>query len=204
MRRSLDKGSTTQLRRRIAVEAARLVADQGLRDFHLAKVKAANNLGVGDSAPLPRNSEIEDALREHQRLFQADSQPRQLANLRDAAIKAMDFLSAFEPRLVGAVLEGTADAYSAVCLHLFSDNPDEVAVFLGNQRIPFEQQERSMKMSSELTRVIPVFVLSAGDTTLDLSVFPLDDLRQAPLDRISERPMQRAARNAVENLVKLG
>ncbi len=204
MRRSLDNGSTAQLRRRIAVEAARLVAEQGLRDFHLAKVKAANNLGLGESAPLPRNSEIEDALREHQRLFQSDSQPRQLARLRDAAIEAMDFLSTFEPRLVGAVLEGTADAYSAVCLHLFSDNPDEVAVFLGNHRIAFEQQERSLKMSAESTRVIPVFVFSAGDTTLDLSVFPLDGLRQAPLDRISERPMQRAARNAVTNLIQLG
>ncbi len=204
MRRSLDNGSTTQLRRRIAIEAARLVAEQGLRDFHLAKVKAASNLGLGESAPLPRNSEIEDALREHQRLFQTDSQPRQLARLRDAALEAMEFLSTFQPRLVGAVLEGTADIYSAVCLHVFSDNPDEVAVFLGNHKIPFEQQERSMRTSKENTLAVPVFVISAGDTAIDLSVFPLDGLRQAPLDRISERPMQRAARNAVANLIKGG
>lgn len=204
MRRSLDNGSTTQLRRRIAVEAARLVAEQGLRDFHLAKVKAASNLGLGESAPLPRNSEIDDALREHQRLFQSDSQPRQLARLRAAALEAMEFLSAFQPRLVGAVLEGTADAYSAVCLHVFSDNPDEVAVFLGNHRIPFEQQQRSLKASTENTLEVPVFVMSADDTTIDLSVFPLDGLRQAPLDRISERPMQRAARNTVANLLKSG
>ena len=204
MRRSLDYGSTTQLRRRIAVEAARLVAEQGLRDFHLAKVKAASNLGLGESAPLPRNSEIDDALREHQRLFQSDSQPRQLARLRAAALEAMEFLSAFQPRLVGAVLEGTADAYSAVCLHVFSDNPDEVAVFLGNHRIPFEQQQRTLKASTENTLEVPVFVISADDTTIDLSVFPLDGLRQAPLDRISERPMQRAARNTVANLLKSG
>lgn len=202
MRHPLDHGNTAQLRRRIAIEAARLVAEQGLRDFHLAKLKAAANLGLGESAPLPRNSEIEDALREHQRLFQSDSQPRQLARLRTSALEAMDFFSQFEPRLVGAVLDGTADTYSAVCLHLFTDNPDEVAVFLGDQRIPFEQKERTLKLSSESMLTVPVFVFSADDVNIDLSIFPLDGLRQSPLDRISERPMQRASRNAIANLLR--
>lgn len=202
MRRSVDHGSVAQLRRRIAVEAARLVAEQGLRDFHLAKLKAVGNLGLGESAPLPRNSEIEEALREHQRLFQSDSQPQQLARLRAVAVEAMRFLSPFQPRLVGAVLDGTADAYSGVCLHLFTENADEVAIFLGNQRIPFEQQERSLKMSAGNPLTVPVFIFSAADTVIDLSVFALDGLRQSPLDRVSERPMQRAAQDAVIALGK--
>ena len=202
MRHPLDHGNTAQLRRRIAIEAARLVAEQGLRDFQLAKLKAAGNLGLGESAPLPRNSEIEEALREHQRLFQSDSQPHQLSRLRASALDAMDFFSRFEPRLVGAVLDGTADNFSAVCLHLFTDNPDEVAVFLGDQRIPFEQKERTLKLSSESMLTVPVFVFSADDVNIDLSVFPLDGLRQSPLDRISERPMQRATRHAIAILLR--
>lgn len=202
MRRSFDQGSAAQTRRRIAVEAARLIAEHGQRDFHMAKLKAATLLGLGDSTALPRNAEIEDALREHQRLFQSESQPRQLGQLRETAVEAMRFLSRFEPRLVGAVLEGTADSYSAVCLHLFTDNPDDLAVFLGEQRIPFQQQKRVLRLTAEIAETLPVFVFSAGDATIDLTVFPVDGLRRPPLDRISERSMRRADLDAVLALAR--
>ncbi|HMM68454.1 MAG TPA: hypothetical protein PKC03_16075 [Dokdonella sp.] len=188
------------MRRRIAVEAARLIAEQGLRDYHAAKLKAASYFGQPDSLPLPRNAEIEEALREHQRLFQAGSQPLRLARLRDAALEAMRFLARFEPRLVGPVLEGTADEYSAVCLHLFTDDPDELAMFLRANGIPFDQQERRLRLDADHTGDYPALLFSAGGTPIDLTVFPLDGLRQAPLDRISERPMRRASVDALREL----
>ena len=114
----------------IAQEAARLMSEHGIRDFHRAKLKAAERLGILDTQALPRNHEIEQALREHQRLFQAESQPRLLQQRREAAVEAMRFLQAFEPRLVGAVLEGTADTHSAICLHVFSDDPEAVGLYL--------------------------------------------------------------------------
>ena len=38
----------TEQRRRIAVEAARLIAEDGLRDYRQAKLKAASRLGISD------------------------------------------------------------------------------------------------------------------------------------------------------------
>jgi hypothetical protein len=185
-------GNAQEVRRRIAVEAARLIAEQGLRDYHEAKLKAASRFGLSDDAPLPRNAEIEEALREHQRLFQTASQPQHLRRLRDAAIEAMRFFAHFEPRLVGAVLEGTADEYSAVCLHLFADNARDVITFLENNHIPFDEESRHLRLSRELEADFPALVFSAGGVPVDLTVFPLDNLRQAPLDRTAERPMRRA------------
>ncbi|OJY89901.1 MAG: hypothetical protein BGP25_04695 [Lysobacterales bacterium 63-13] len=195
--RSKSRDDATQTRRRIAVEAARLIAEHGMRDFHAAKLKAAQRLGLGETAPLPRNAEIEEALREHQRLFQSQSQPAQLRQLREAAIEAMRFFARFEPRLVGAVLEGTADAVSAVCLHLFHDNFGEVIDFLDEHGIPFEQQDREFRFSAGLREAFPALLFSAAETRIDLSVFPLDGLRRAPLDRNSERPMRRATLETV-------
>ncbi|MFI4958646.1 MAG: hypothetical protein ACHP7C_05745, partial [Lysobacterales bacterium] len=129
-------------RMRIAQEAARLMSEHGIRDFHHAKLKAAERLGILETQALPRNLEIEQALREHQRLFLADSQPQLLRQRREAAVESMRFLAMFEPRLVGAVLEGTADAHSAVCLHVFSDDPDAVALYLRDHGVPFETQTR--------------------------------------------------------------
>ena len=188
-------------RRRIAVEAARLIAEGGLRDYRQAKLKAAQRLGISDDLSLPKNGEIEDALREHQRLFRAE-QPETLQQLREAALEAMRFFADFEPRLVGPVLDGTADEHSAVCLHLHDDGADRVAMFLQEKGIPYEERTRRLRLERDMTVDVPVFVFSAGDSAIDITVLPYDRLRQAPLDRIDEKPMRRANLAAVEELVR--
>jgi hypothetical protein len=192
---------TRERRRRLAVEAARLMSESGIRDFHQAKLKAAQRLGEHDESALPRNSEIEDALREHQRLFHSESQPQLLRARREAALRAMTFLHRFEPRLVGAVLEGTADEHSAVCLHLHHDIAEEIAGFLEENGIPCEERSRQIRLDRERRIEVPVFVFSAEELPFDLAVLPHDVLRQAPLDRIGERPMRRATFSVVQNLL---
>jgi hypothetical protein len=193
---------SAETRRRVAVEAARLISESGLRDYRQAKLKAAARLGIQGEADLPRNDEIEDALREHQRLFHARDHDATLRRLRATACEAMRFLRAHEPRLVGAVLDGSADAHSAVCLHLYTDQPHEVLGRLMEQGIPFEQQTRRMRIDRDTTREFGALVFGADGTPIDLTVLPYDLLRQAPLDRISGKPMQRATLAAVEALLE--
>jgi hypothetical protein len=190
-----------EVRRRIAVEAARLISEEGVRDYRQAKLKAAGRIGVVDDAGLPRNVEIEDALREHQRLFRGDRHADTLRDLRKVALEAMRFFAPYEPRLVGAVLEGSADEHSAVCLHLYSDQPDAIAAFLAEHRIPHDGQTRTLRLDRDSARDFPVFLFSADDTQIDVTVLPYDRLRQAPLDRISEKPMRRASLAAIESLL---
>ena len=185
-------------RLRIAQEAARLMSEHGIRDFHHAKLKAAERLGILETQALPRNLEIEQALREHQRLFFADSQPPLLRKRREAAVEAMRFLAAFEPRLVGAVLEGTADAHSAVCLHAFSDNPDAVTLFLHEHGVPFETQIRRLRRNRDEQSDYPVLLFAADELPFDITVLPHDALRQAPLDRVDDKPMRRASLTQLE------
>ncbi|WP_049622474.1 hypothetical protein [Frateuria defendens] len=191
-------------RMRVAQEAARLMSEHGIRDFHHAKIKASERLGIHDAQALPRNHEIEQALREHQRIFHGERQPQLLQERREAAVEAMRFLHRFEPRLVGAVLEGTADAHSAVCLHVFSDDPDAVTLFLGEHGVPVETQTRRLRVSRDEQVEYPVLLFAADNLPFDLTVLPRDALRQAPLDRIAERPMRRAALPAVEELLAEG
>ena len=193
-----------EMRSRIAHEAARIMSEQGIRDFGVAKRKAAGRLGVHDEHALPRNAEIEEALREFQRLFQGDTQPRVLRERREAAVEAMKFFARFEPRLVGAVLEGTADEHSAVCLHLYSDEPAAVQHFLDENRIPYDESDRRLRFERERWEEFPAYVFSADDVPFDLTVLPRDALRQAPIDRVDERPMARASLNAVVELLAKG
>ena len=188
-------------RLRVAQEAARLMSEHGIRNFHHAKLKAAERLGIVDSQALPRNLEIEQALREHQRLFLGDSQPQLLRQRREAAVEAMRFLAPFEPRLVGAVLDGTADMHSAVCLHVYSDDAEAVVRFLREHGVPLEMQVRRLRYSRTEQPEYPVLLFAADAVPFDLTVLPRNALRQAPLDRTDDRPMRRATLAQVEMLL---
>lgn len=192
---------TRERRHRLAHEAARLMAEGGIRDFHQAKLKAADRLGIHDDASLPRNREIEDALREYQRLFLGDAQANDLRVRREAALRALEFFATFDARLVGPVLDGTADAHSPVALQLYTDDADAVPRFLEDAGIPAESRGRRMRLDRMREGDFPVWLFSAEDLTFDLTVLPADALRQAPLSGIDEKPMGRASAMQLRQLL---
>lgn len=192
---------TRERRRRLAHEAARLMAESGIRDYLQAKLKAADRLGIHDDASLPRNREIEDALREYQRLFAGEAYAAGLRTRREAALRALEFFAPFSPRLVGAVLDGTADAHTPVQLHLHSDDADAVARFLEEHHIPAESRNRRLRLDRERDADLPVWLFSAEDLSFDLTVLPHDALRQAPLSSVDEKPMRRASAAQLRQLL---
>ena len=191
------------LRRALAQEAARIMAEHGVQDFLVAKRKAAERLGVEDvAAVLPKNREIELALAEHQRLFGGESHVESLSAQRRAALTAMRSLSEFEPRLVGAVLAGTATEYSDVQLHLFADRAETVTLKLIDAGIAHEVTERRVKLDAERVRPFPGVRFSVDDFAVEATVFPADGIRQAPVSPVDGRPMRRA--NTFEVAALLG
>ena len=90
------------MRGRIAHLAARMIAEDGISDYGLAKRKAARQAGAPDSRNLPTNLEIEDALRAYQALYQADEQPERLQqSAPDWRCEMMRLLEPFNPHLTG-------------------------------------------------------------------------------------------------------
>lgn len=192
---------TRERRHRLAHEAARLMAEGGIRDYHQAKLKAAARLDIHDDASLPRNAEIDAALREHQRLFAGADHASQLRQRRESAVRAMEFLASFAPRLCGPVLEGTADANSPVQLQVHSDDADAVHRHLDEHGIPAEMRARRLRLDRERVLDVPVWVFSAEDLTFDIAVLPYDALRQPPLSGMDEKPMRRASLTQVRQLL---
>jgi hypothetical protein len=189
------------LRQALAREAARLMIEHGLEDYRFAKRKAAERLGVTDHAVLPKNTEIEEALAEHQRLFVPEAHATELSAMRHAALAAMRLLADFEPRLVGPLLSGTATAHNDITLHLFADTPKSVAVQLLDRGIPHQFAERRVKVQRDEFEAYPTVRFPAGSHEVDATIFPLDGIRQAPLGPVDGRPMRRATLAEVEGLL---
>jgi hypothetical protein len=189
------------LRSALAQEAARIMAEHGIGDFLQAKRKAADRIGVNDVAVLPKNVEIEAALRAHQRLFGRDSHDHTLKEQRRIALDTMRMLDEFQPRLVGSVLTGTATNYSDINLHLFADAAESVAMHLLEIGVPHEFYERRVKMDAERSINYPALRFEANGRTVDATVFPIDGIRQSPYSPVDGKPMKRADAREVSELV---
>ncbi len=191
-----------QLRQALAQEAARIMAEHGIDDYRLAKRKAAERLGATDIAVLPKNTEIEAALEAHQRLFESDKHSSVLESARRTALKAMQLLRQFDPRLVGPVLSGTASTHSEVNLHLFAEGAESVAMHLLESGIPYEITERRLRYEPDRLVSYPVVRFVAGNRKIDAVVFPLNGIRQAPASPVDGKPMRRADSTELESLLE--
>lgn len=185
-------GRADALRAAIAQEAARLMVESGIQDFLLAKRKAAERFGVSEGSALPRNTEIEAALVAYQRLFGGGLHGTNLRTLREAALRAMQLLTAYQPRLVGPVLAGTATANSDVQLHLFCDRPESVHILLLDKHLPFEVVERRLRYQADRYVQAPGLRFDVAEITIEALLFGLDDIRQAPISPVDGKPMRRA------------
>jgi hypothetical protein len=180
----------TDMRARIAAAAARIMAEDGVDDFALAKRKAARQLGATDTHSLPRNDEIEAELRAYRELYQADDHPELVDELRRIALDAMQALEQFSPYLTGPVLKGIAGPYAEIDLQLFPDSSKDVEIFLLDRGIAFSTQE-ARRYSGDRARAVSLISLSWQGVPLRLSVLdPRDErvtLKTSQAGKVMER-----------------
>jgi len=189
-------------RQRIAYDAARMLADGLCQDIRTARQKAAERSGIAGRSELPTEEEIEQALRAQQALFQNGRHSAVLSQLRQQAMAAMKTLARFNPYLVGPVLNGTAESYNKIQLHLFSETTEEVVLFLLDQNIPWRDGEKSLRLKGGKKRSYPVCSFRAGETEVELTLLPLEDLRRPFLGPLGDRLLQRASLNQLQELLK--
>jgi hypothetical protein len=193
--------TTAALRERLAQAAARLMIEHGIKDFGLAKRKAAERLGVRDKGALPSNAQIEASLAERQRIFEPQAHEQRLERLRRIALSVMDQLQAFQPRLVGSVLTGTATTNSSIELHAFSDSPETVAAALEEHRVALRDCQRRYRYNSQRIALVPGYRFVRDGAEVVVLTFPENGVREAPLSPVDQRPMRRAGRGEVSGLV---
>lgn len=198
MARRNDRAGST--RARIAAAAARIMAEDGIDDFALAKRKAAKQIGAQQGQALPGNDEIEAELRAYRELYQAEEHPALAAELLRAALEAMKALQAFRPYLTGAVLAGLAGPYAEIEIQLFPESAKEIEVFLLEHNLPFSTRE-VRRFSGPRGRPVGVFELSWDGVPLKLFVFDPRDERVTVKTSQAGRPLDRAGLPEVEALV---
>jgi hypothetical protein len=190
-------------RQRIAAVAARIMAEDGVDSFALAKRKAARQLGAAEGEALPANEEVEAELNAYRALYQPQEHAERIAELRRIALDAMRAFQRFSPYLTGPVLKGTAGPYAEIDLQLFPESTKELEIFLLDRGIAYATHE-SRRFSGDRARAVSVLSLSWQDTPLRLSVFDPRDERLALKSTQAGRVPERAGIPEVAALLRDG
>jgi len=93
------------------------------KEYKQAKKKAAENLGA---RILPSNAEIAMELDKLADEFEGPERYERLIKMRREALKMMEKLQHFSPRLIGSVWRGTAHKGSDIDIEIFASRPSEI------------------------------------------------------------------------------
>lgn len=174
---------TENLTEEIAAAAARLVVESGL-EYGAAKHKAARALGRrggNGRVELPSNEQVEDEVRAYIDLFLSDTQPGELAALREVALGWMQRMAEFRPHLSGAVWRGTATRESAVHIDLYCDDSKAAEIALLNMGVDHDIHvlDAGHSAAKDVLSVSAPSRVLGQPVTMHLIVNDLDDLRGA-------------------------
>ncbi len=197
-------GREDHIRELIAQEAARIMYEEGAREYRDAKRKAARRFGSEKAlclgSHLPSNAEIHRELQRLIGLFEEEVQPERLLHLRLLALEVMETLAPFRPHLVGSVLSGAVTERSDIDLHLFAGSSEEVEEFLRDRGMPFEREVVTIRHGGEFFDYVHLYLEEEG-VVVECTVYPPGDIHRVPKSSITGRPMERATAKRLRELV---
>ena len=187
----------------LANEAARIICETGLRDYRLAKLKAAEHLPGDTRGGLPSNSEIRDAVLEYQQVFGGETFDGMLRGLREQSMRVMRWLADFRPRLVGGVLSGAIGLEPSqhdIQLHVFADAVEELDIHLMNHGVDFHSDAVRLQARRGVFTEFPVCEFMYERTPVAATVFSERASRHAPISSIDDQPIKRASIKDIQRL----
>lgn len=167
------------------------MGEHGVRDYRLAKEKAAHHLGAPSRAAWPTNREIATALKERQSLFGGAAHLDLQFMLRQQAARAMRRLEDFSPVLTGAVLEGTATTSTPVVLHLLKGIPEAVEEQLAGIGLSPRMAQKRLRLADQRHVYRACLEVTVDGTAFELIVLQDSDLSSPPLCPVTGRPARR-------------
>ena len=123
---------TTDLKHRVAREAANLLYFGVEKEYRQAKTRAAQILGTHF---LPSNLEVALELDRIAEENEGENRKERLIQMRKEALQVMKLLDAYCPLLIGSVWRGTIRQRSDIDIAVYADEPQEIVDILRAQGI---------------------------------------------------------------------
>ncbi len=123
---------TTDLKSKVAREAASLLYSGAEKEYKQAKTRAAEILSTHF---LPSNREVALELDKIAEEKEGENRKERLIQMRVEALQLMKFLDAYYPLLIGSVWRGTIRRGSDIDIAVYADEPQEIVSLLKAQNV---------------------------------------------------------------------
>lgn len=120
---NLKEKKFSNLRQKVAKETALLLYTEQRKEYKQAKKQATETLGA---RIMPTNREVADELDKLAEEIEGDAKRERLVQMRKEALKIMQALEKFKPRLIGSVWRGTANKNSDIDILLHHSGLDQI------------------------------------------------------------------------------
>ena len=206
MNRNQRNKGNQKTRQLIIQEAARLMYEDGIDQFHTAKFTAAKKILLGNSSQirktpsfLPSNGEIAQALDALADFHEGDSRTIRLFEMRILTLEVMQNLEPFFPRLIGSVSTGRIKKNSDIDLHIFTDDFEQLVNHIEKLRWYYEMQEVTILKSGKLASYTHIYL--DQEFPVELSVYPLQELRVRGRSSTDGKPIIRLSPSKLLDLI---
>ncbi len=183
----------------VRYEAARIMAEEGVRDYKMAKEKAVRRVGATAGQIVPTNLEIEESLAEHLQIFQRESVSSAHRKYLRTACELMQLLCAYSPFAVGAVLTGNITSSRPIEMHVFCDTIEEVFELL-------EKNAQRLRIADKQPRFfggfknISCLELEYFEVNVEILAFLRAD-PYPPLSPVDGKPVRKASLKKVTKML---
>jgi len=171
----MGRENTKHIKLAIASKAAELISQEGIRDYHFAKKKAAKYLGFSDKEILPSNYEIDKELILFKNLYQKIDHDL-VQNLKKEALKIMILFERYKPFISNQFLEGIITKYPIIEINLFTDDIKEIEYILLNQNIHFEIIDVNIHKKNA-AKTLSIYKIDGYEFPIELKIFDTNELK---------------------------
>lgn len=207
MRRNKYIKGNPQLRTMLIREAARLMYEEGVEQYHDAKHLAAKRIfGRGQKSSiqpitrdLPSNGEISEELMNLAQFHEGKSLSQRLFLMRVTALEVMSNLTRYSPRLIGSVSTGRIRKGSDIDLHVFTDSLEQLRLDLISLSWEFEEQQVTIRKGSAFIEYTHIYL--DQQFPIELSVYPRLELRIQNRSSTDGKPIVRVNSDALLQLL---
>ncbi|MDP3278575.1 MAG: nucleotide-binding enzyme [Deltaproteobacteria bacterium] len=192
----------------VTLEAARVMYEEGVKQYFTAKRIAARRvLGHREArqshyrpSELPSNGEIREALLALADLAEGSSRGRLLFVMRVRALEAMEAMSAFAPRLIGSVATGHIRRGSDIDIQLFTDDPDGPELRARELGWDATPERVSIRKGGEIREYLHLHVVD--QFAIEFTVYPAHDVRERPRSSTDGKPIARKSISALHAILE--
>ena len=178
-------------RQQICDTAARIIYEDGIRDYQKAKQRACDLLHLKSNTSLPTNEEIEHAVHQRINLFEAADQITEPQNQFGVAKDILGILSDYQPRVTQTLTTSVKLKNIPLEIHTFSDTAELICDELNWRGISNFLVEKRYRYSNAQYANVPLIICQLDNYDIEISVFKEKELHRSPVCPTNGKTYQR-------------